>query len=689
MKSLRITNLCSTASKWLVAVVVCGLMTTTSLAQSLGVSVAGKEITSSNAKDIIKALGKGSGKMSYDPKSHTLTLENVTLNAGTSNAIQSSSDLDEFTIVLIGENRLSHTRGARIELAAKKNKITGTGSLKTVSPTGQGIYIDETELEISGGCTVIAEGTWGICGYDTMTGKLTIIGSKVYAKGDQGSICDLSELVLKDCKITSPAKAVIRKGTVLNADESLCTSQVIIEKVIESYALSVNGVNVTAENAGNILGNNTAKYDVSTKTLFLNRVELNATEHPAIEAQTDLIIDLSGKNKIKAKQKALVLSGSTLLRGKGELDVVSEEDAAISAKGAGSIEIISTGEISAKGKQGFVGVADGAKKPKLVINESSIKAQGDEFSIGGFEIITLEKCHIHSPKDAIIENGFVMLNGQKCSQEVHIGLITEYPLFIAGVAVNSTNHKDVFGDGTVKFDVEKKILTLNNYRTKIESFSAGIAAQSDLESLTLVLEGENSIETPYFGMIISSPTTIQGKGSLLLRSTGSAGIVLNDSFATITEGPAMTVEGKIGIMGFSDTPGSLILKSASLKAKGEENGSIIGLKDLTLDHCYITSPKSATVENGSVVLNGTVCKEEIIIQKDTGIANLIPESITITTQPGLLILRNTGNSCKTVIYNLTGEILYKEVLNEELSVPLPTGKYLVKIDNASQMVIIQ
>jgi hypothetical protein len=123
--------------------------------------------------------------------------------------------------------------------------------------------------------------------------------------------------------------------------------------------------------------------------------------------------------------------------------------------------------------------------------------------------------------------------------------------------------------------------------------------------------------------------------------------------------------------------------------KGEENGSIAGLKNLTLDHCCITSPKDATIENGSVVLNGAVCKEEIVIQKDTGIANLVPESITITTQPGLLILRNTGNSCKTVIYNLTGEILYKEVLNEELSVPLPTGKYLVKIDNASQMVIIQ
>lgn len=688
MKSLFTNNFYGTTSRWIVALVVCGLITTTSLAQSLGVSVAGKEITNSNAKDIIKALGKGSGKMSYDPKTHTLTLENVTLDAGANNSIQSSSDLDEFTIVLIGENQLSHTRGTRMELAAKKNKITGTGSLKTVSPLGQGIYIDETELEISGGCTVFAEGTWGISGYDDTRGKLVVIGSKVYAKGEFGSICYLNELTLEDCKITSPTNAIIQKGNVLNADGNLCTSQVIIEKVTESYALSINGISVTAENADNILGNHTARYDAAVKTLFLNGVELSTTEHSAIEAQTDLIIDLSGKNKIDSKQKALVLNGSVLFRGMGELCVVSEEDAAISIKGERA-EITAIGKISAKGKQGIVGIAEDNKKPKLIINESCVKAQGQEVSIGGFEAISLEKCHIHSPQEATIENGVVMLNGKKCTQEVHIDLITEYPLFIAGVAVNSTNYKDVFGDGTVKFDVEKKLLTLNNYRTKIDHSSAGIAAQRGLDGLTLVLEGDNSIETPYFGMIVSTPTIIQGKGSLLLRSTGSAGIVLHDSFATITEGPEVTVEGGVGILGFPGSPGSLILKSASLKVKGEENGSIAGLKNLTLDHCCITSPKDATIENGSVVLNGAVCKEEIVIQKDTGIANLVPESITITTQPGLLILRNTGNSCKTVIYNLTGEILYKEVLNEELSVPLPTGKYLVKIDNASQMVIIQ
>ena len=49
--------------------------------ESLGVTVAGVEVTSANAadlmKEIVKEIGNGTGKISYDASTFTLTLEGV------------------------------------------------------------------------------------------------------------------------------------------------------------------------------------------------------------------------------------------------------------------------------------------------------------------------------------------------------------------------------------------------------------------------------------------------------------------------------------------------------------------------------------------------------------------------------------------------------------------------------------
>ena len=67
--------------------------------ESLGVTVAGVEVTSANAADLMKEIGKGTGKISYDVESHTLTLDGVNLAIDdTTNPIETSSDLSNFTI---------------------------------------------------------------------------------------------------------------------------------------------------------------------------------------------------------------------------------------------------------------------------------------------------------------------------------------------------------------------------------------------------------------------------------------------------------------------------------------------------------------------------------------------------------------------------------------------------------------
>lgn len=64
-----------------------------------GLTVAGKDVTASNASNILKGIPNASGVMSYDKETKTLTLENVVLECKSYvNAIQTEESMDDLTI---------------------------------------------------------------------------------------------------------------------------------------------------------------------------------------------------------------------------------------------------------------------------------------------------------------------------------------------------------------------------------------------------------------------------------------------------------------------------------------------------------------------------------------------------------------------------------------------------------------
>ena len=64
----------------------------------------------------------------------------------------------------------------------------------------------------------------------------------------------------------------------------------------ETYGLSVGGVQVTSDNASNILGNGTASYDASSNTLTLNNADIRMNGAGAIVAAGELYICVVGTN---------------------------------------------------------------------------------------------------------------------------------------------------------------------------------------------------------------------------------------------------------------------------------------------------------------------------------------------------------------------------------------------------------
>ncbi len=192
--------------------------------EEYGLQIAGVEVTSANCKDLSVIPGV-TGKVSYDPASHTLSLQDATVEYEDGSVIKADKELTcivkgEVSVVGIEDPALSFAENAIIK---------GDGKLKAESFDSFGIY-PRKGLNIDG-CTVHAEGKWGIAGDEgDSSASLTIKNATVTAQGAEGSICDLASLTLEGCEITKPAGAVWNadKHAVCDASGNVIKDEVVI-----------------------------------------------------------------------------------------------------------------------------------------------------------------------------------------------------------------------------------------------------------------------------------------------------------------------------------------------------------------------------------------------------------------------------------------------------------------------------
>lgn len=206
-----------------------------------GIKIAGKEVTRKNCADLSVIEGV-SGKVSYDPDTNTLTLENATItneDEGKGKGIE-NKNISGFIIRLIGENTV--TTGQASLILNKPSIITGEGSLSLTSQKfcgldmeGASVYIENTKLFV--------RGAYGIAGYSGAESEvLTVNNSYVEAEGFAlGSIVYLSNLILERCAITQPVGAEFcpkKRAVVLNGEE------VKSKVVIDNAASGINDITV-------------------------------------------------------------------------------------------------------------------------------------------------------------------------------------------------------------------------------------------------------------------------------------------------------------------------------------------------------------------------------------------------------------------------------------------------------------
>ncbi|MBP1531501.1 MAG: hypothetical protein ILA39_05180 [Bacteroidaceae bacterium] len=586
----------------------------------------GRAVTSENYTDISAANGFSaikSGTVTFDPATYTLTLKNAVITAPVRyDKEKSNIETSLFTLRLEGQNEIT-SRGASVAIANGDAVIEGPGSLKTSSEKDCGLYVRGNHtFEIRNTGQMELEGRWGISGPSNIEGNLKITNANVRAKGWEGSICDLSSIELTDCKITSPAGAVIDGGAV-KLNGNVCTEEVVIARVGKKYGIRIGDVEVTEDNYQDIsaaggfpaVKSGEVIYSPITNDMLLRDA---VVERTIIYTGTEkFIIYLRGKNSISDESNdALILKAATTIMDSGSLKC-SGAGSGIYLDGNHILEISNDGGIEAEGKWGIAGRDGSVGTLKLKLTNARVKAKGRVGSICDFKTITLEGCEIDAPAGAVIEGGAVKLNGNVCTEEVVIAPFEKkYGIRIGGVEVTTKNYFDISAaggfpavkSGKVTYDPQDNRLWME------DAVVEGMVYYHGTDRLTIHPVGENSVSDASQAAIhLLADALIYGPGSLKCSAPYDCGIYLHGQHTLrIMNQGGIEAEGQWGIAGNNRAEGRLRINWARVKARGTR-GSICDFEAITLEDCRMQEPAGAVIDGGSVKLGGSVCTEEVVI----------------------------------------------------------------------------
>ena len=592
--------------------------------ETYGIKIAGEDITGYNRYDLTEISGV-SGKVSFDPNTRTLTLDNATIEANDYNAILNET-CDYLSIELIGTNTIYVTGAAGIKLKEETTIWSNSGGKLSVKSDGCALLFGGCPLKISN-CWLEAEGAWGISANNNVAEEvLTIRNSHVEAKGSTGSICDIANLVLEGCSITQPDGAWFstqNNAVVLNGE--MVTDKVVI---VPRYGVQIAGVDVTALNCKDLSVidgvDGKMSYDPETNTLTMEDVTINGSGINGIVNRSveGMKIKLVGNNTITTNEACITILQPSTISGSGTLRLKSSDNCGLYLPSSLTVEGVT---IYAEGEWGIAGQEFQTSGNVLTICNAYVEATGSSGSICDLQNLVLDGCAITQPVGASFDaNSYaVVLNDKLVTDKVVIEP-DSYGFNIAGENVTKKNCKDLSVidgvDGKISYDPETKTLTMED--VTINTPGNGIWNKY-VEGLKIVVVGNNIITSQTACISIQKTSTISGSGTLRLKTPYDCGLYLHTSLSV--EGVKLYVEGKYGVAGVDGKIGEILtLRNAYVEATGSE-GSVCDLQNLILDGCTITQPEGAAFDGAlhAVALNGEVVTDKVVIESVTnGISNI-------------------------------------------------------------------
>ncbi len=331
----------------------------------------------------------------------------------------------------------------------------------------------------------------------------------------------------------------------------LCTFAPLTSIAASDTKVFVGGVQVTSENAADVLGDGSVSYDASTTTLTLDGAIITDTydyEDAAVGifAEADLIVNVKGANYMNLSKAAgyyavagIYADGDLTVCGDGDLTVITPNASYLS----GAIVCEDTLDYEIAG-----------------ICNLTAGAANKSYALAGFTAITFNCATTFSATtQTAVFNQMPTLRNPVALIDAYVSTslrndIPSLPLtadnaedllpnvykmtiegqepfcYVAGVPVTVNNASDVFGDGTVWYDIEKEELVLNNANLTDINFDYDEAEDVSViygsGDLTIRVIGDNVLDasayvpvnnpTPEYnqGLYISGTATFVGDGNL-------------------------------------------------------------------------------------------------------------------------------------------------------------------------------
>ena len=588
---------------------------------SYGFKVANVEVTSDNCADLSVIEGV-EGKISYNPETNTLTMQDATIdNVDNGIFINSSEGLN---IEVLGDNSIT-TENVCITGWNKPCNISGSGTLRLKSAESAGIYAFCSQTVVEG-VKLYTEGKYGIAGWDGESGEELIVrNAYVEATGSNGSICDFQNVVLDGCSITQPADAAFDANVHAVALNGVkVTDKVVVQP--ENYGILIAGKDVTPQNCADlsiiegVSGN--VSFDPDTKTLTLANATIEVDGCNAVLNQTckDLVIELLGTNTINVTNSAgIYLCESTAIKGEsGSKLSITNDRCAVLFEGS-PLEIVNCW-LEVEGEWG-ISANNNEAEEVLTIRNSHVEATGPTGSICDIAGLELDGCYIDIPSKAAYDADSlaVAVNGKTVTSRVVIEP-NSYGIYIADKPVTTLNYKDltsIYGvSGSASYDPETKTLTLDNATIERNSTDGTGIVNKTVSDFTVKLIGNNTVTADLASMVLNQTSTITGDGSLHLTSKRFCGLDMEGASVTINN-TSLFFKGGYGIAGYIGAKSEMLtVRNSYVEAEGSGSGSISLISDLILDNCAITQPVGAEFDTDqkAVVLNGEVLKSKVVIE---------------------------------------------------------------------------
>ena len=385
---------------------------------SYRINIAGVDVTSLNCKDL-SVIDGVDGKISYDPETNTLTMQDVIIdNVDNGIFINGSEGLN---IEVLGDNSIT-TENVCITGWASPCKIGGSGTLRLKSAESAGIYAYDSQAVIVG-IKLYTEGLYGIGGNNGESGEmLALRNAYVEATGSNGSICDFQNVVLDGCSITQPNGAEFDANVhavALNGKK--VTDKVVIEP--DNYDFKIGGVDVTSLNCKDLSVidgvDGKISYDPETNTLTMEDVTINATDIEGIVNNNveDLKIEVVGNNTITSSKACIELFALSTISGSGTLRLKSSDNCGLYMKFSPiTVEGV---KLYAEGKWGIAGY-DGKSGEILTLRNAYVEVTGSLGSVCDLQNLVLDGCSITQPTGAAFNVHAVVLNGDVVTDKVVI-----------------------------------------------------------------------------------------------------------------------------------------------------------------------------------------------------------------------------------------------------------------------------